>query len=108
MTRLGIDCSGLVHMSFRACGTLVPRDADQQEAAGERVGEEQLRSGDLITYGGPDCADHVAFWLGDGRILHATQRDDAGGVVEELEPEELHARRRAAVRFAARCFGSPN
>jgi len=31
MTGAGIDCSGLVHMSFRACGRLVPRDADQQE-----------------------------------------------------------------------------
>jgi hypothetical protein len=108
MTGAGIDCSGLVHMSFRACGRLVPRDADQQEEAGERVGEEQLRSGDLITYGGPDRADHVAFWLGDGRILHATQRTGVDGVVEEPEPAELRARRRVAVRFATRCFGSSN
>ena len=28
MTDQGIDCSGLVHVSFRACGRLVPRDAD--------------------------------------------------------------------------------
>src|SRR5690349_2563758 len=34
MTAAGIDCSGLVHMSFRATGRLVPRDADQQEDAG--------------------------------------------------------------------------
>ncbi len=31
MTAHGIDCSGLVHMSYRALGRLVPRDADQQE-----------------------------------------------------------------------------
>ena len=34
MTERGIDCSGLVHMSYRRLGRLVPRDADQQEEAG--------------------------------------------------------------------------
>jgi cell wall-associated NlpC family hydrolase len=100
MTEAGIDCSGLVHMSHRAAGCLVPRDADQQEEAGEPVAEADLRPGDLITYGDPDgSADHVAFWLGDGRILHATQRDGLNGVVEEEEPAELRAGRRALVRL---------
>src|SRR5204862_468394 len=68
MTSAGIDCSGLVHMGFRACGRLVPRDADQQEEAGERLGESDLRAGDLVTYGPPEGADHIAFWVGGGRI----------------------------------------
>ena len=39
---------------------------------------------------------HIAFWLGDGRILHA-----AGGrdVVEEDEPEALREIRRGFVRL---------
>jgi gamma-D-glutamyl-L-lysine dipeptidyl-peptidase len=98
MTRQGIDCSGLVHMSFRSSGRLIPRDADQQEDVGSPV--EDPRPGDLITYGDPDGrADHIAFWLGEGRILHSTQRDGADGVVEELEPEELRARRRRVFRL---------
>ncbi len=101
MTAAGIDCSGLVHMSFRATGTLVPRDADEQEAAGEKLGEDELRAGDLITYGPPESADHIAFWLGGGRILHSTRREGVDGVVEEDEPAELRARRRALVRFGA-------
>ncbi len=101
MTARGIDCSGLVHVSFRACGLLVPRDADQQEDAGERLREDELRPGDLVTYGPPERADHVAFWLGAGRILHATGRADAAGVVCEPEPAELRARRRALVRLGA-------
>ena len=101
MTSAGIDCSGLVHMGFRACGRLVPRDADQQEEAGERLSETDLRAGDLVTYGPPEGADHVAFWVGEGRILHSTQRDGVDGVVEEQEPAELRERRRALVRLGA-------
>jgi cell wall-associated NlpC family hydrolase len=102
MTAEGIDCSGLVHMSFRACGALVPRDADQQEEAGEKLSEADLRTGDLVTYGSREGADHIAFWAGDGRILHATGRDGVHGVVEEEEPAELRERRRALVRLAPR------
>src|SRR3954469_8441125 len=101
MTCAGIDCSGLVHMAFRACGRLVPRDADQQEAAAERLSEDDLRSGDLITYGPAAEADHIAFWVGRGRILHATGRDGVERVIEEKEPAELRRRRRALLRLGA-------
>ena len=99
MTERGIDCSGLVHMAYRRLGRLVPRDADQQEEAGAPLRDDELRSGDLITYGDDAGATHIAFWLGNGRILHSTERDDANGVVEEPEPADLHARRRRLVRF---------
>jgi cell wall-associated NlpC family hydrolase len=99
MTERGIDCSGLVHMSYRRLGRLVPRDADQQEEAAAQVTADALRPGDLITYG-EGRTTHIAFWLGDGRILHSTDREDADGVVEESEPDELRARRRRLVRLA--------
>ena len=95
LTERGIDCSGLVHIAYRRLGRLVPRDADQQEAAATEV--DVLRPGDLVTYGDP--ADHIAFWLGDGRILHSTGREDGIGVVEEPEPAELRARRHKLVRL---------
>lgn len=96
MTERGIDCSGLVHMAYRSLGRLVPRDSWQLEAAGQEVAD--ARPGDLITYGG-ERADHIAFWLGDGRILHSVGRAESGGVVEEAEPESLRARRRKVVRL---------
>jgi len=96
MTAAGIDCSGLVHMSFRRVGQLVPRDADQQEVAGHEL--EEAAIGDLVTYG-EEAADHIAFWVGDGRILHSTGRDGGIGVVEEDEPAYLYARRRKIVRL---------
>ena len=99
MTRAGIDCSGLVHMAYRRLGLLVPRDADQQEAAGTPVAAAELRPGDLVTYGDEREATHIAFWLGGDRILHATQRDGVDGVLEEPEPDDLRAKRRALLRF---------
>lgn len=97
MTHLGIDCSGLVHMAYRQLGRLVPRDSWQQEEAGGRV--EAPEPGDVLVYADPGRrADHVAFWVGEGWILHATGRD-ALGVVEEPEPPELAARRRSIVRL---------
>lgn len=98
MTVGGIDCSGLVHMAYRRTGRLVPRDGDQQEEAGVEVAEPQ--PGDLITYGDPGKhVDHIAFWLGGGRILHSTGREGGLGVVEEDEPSSLRARRRKVVRL---------
>ncbi len=99
MTERGIDCSGLVHISYRWLGRLVPRDADQQEAAGAPVSEDDLQRGDLISYGEGDSATHVAFWLGDGRILHSTEREGVDGVLEEHEPAELRAQRRKLFRL---------
>jgi cell wall-associated NlpC family hydrolase len=63
------------------------------------VSEDELRRGHLITYGDGDRTTHIAFWLGGGRILHATERDDANGVLEEPEPADLRARRRSLIRL---------
>ena len=89
----GIDCSGLVHIAWRRLGRLVPRDAHQQAAAGERVAEPE--HGDLALYGA-GTVTHIAFWLGDGRILHAA---GGRGVVEEEEPGSLQEIRRGFVRL---------
>ena len=96
MSEHGIDCSGLVHMAWRRLGRIVPRDADQQEEAAVPV--EEPHYGDLVTYGS-ESTTHIAFWLGEGRILHA-----AGGrsVVEEAEPAELGPLRRQFVRLEPR------
>jgi cell wall-associated NlpC family hydrolase len=77
----------------------VPRDAHEQEEAGAEVNETDLRPGDLVTYGDESGADHIAFWLECGRILHATDREGVHRVLEEAEPDFLRARRRRLVRL---------
>jgi gamma-D-glutamyl-L-lysine dipeptidyl-peptidase len=83
LTERGIDCSGLVHMAYRRLGRLVPRDAHEQEAAAEAMQTQDVRVGDLVCFGPRERADHIAFWLGEGRILHATGREGVNAVVEE-------------------------
>ena len=83
MTESGIDCSGLVHMAYRRLGRLVPRDAHEQESVAEVMQEQDLRPGDLVFFGPRERADHIAFWLGEGVILHAAGRDGVHAVVEE-------------------------
>jgi len=78
----------LLHRRF---GTLLPRNADQQEQAGEPVDPADARPGDLFCYG-----DHIAIYLGDNRIVHAAESH--GKVVEEEQPAELSKRLRAVRR----------
>jgi cell wall-associated NlpC family hydrolase len=92
MSEHGIDCSGLVHIAWRRLGRLVPRDADQQAAAAVPVSHPAY--GDLAVYG-VERTTHIAFWLGDGRLLHAAGSRE---VVEEHEPASLQAIRTGFVR----------
>jgi hypothetical protein len=98
LSATGIDCSGLVHLAYRLTGRLVPRDAWQQEQAGTPVTERDMAAGDLLTFGTTDRANHIAFWIGEGWILHATGRDSLG-VVEEREPAALSESRRTIMRL---------
>lgn len=73
MSAFGLDCSGLVHLSFRALGRLVPRDAHDQADAAKRIQVDQARPGDLYFFARPGKAvHHVGLVSGpDHRMLHA-------------------------------------
>jgi cell wall-associated NlpC family hydrolase len=67
----GFDCSGLVWDVYRAHGLTIPRDADPQFHHGARVARNALRRGDLLFFGSPGYAEHVAIYLGSDRMLEA-------------------------------------
>jgi cell wall-associated NlpC family hydrolase len=86
MTVEGIDCSGLVQVVHRRFGLLLPRDADQQQAAGRPVPEADAAPGDLVLFG-----DHVAVVSAPWPVVvHASGR--RGSVVEESLPDDLRRR----------------
>jgi hypothetical protein len=93
--RDGLDCSGLVHLAFRAVGVRVPRDAADQAAAAVPV--EDPGPGDLWFFGRPDePVSHVGFVTEVG-LLHASP--DLG-VVEEPIPDGRRATLLGAGRLA--------
>ena len=69
------DCSGFVRYVFARHGVELPRTARDQSAIGHRivVGPDSLRVGDLLFFRTPrGRAGHVAIYVGNGRIIHAS------------------------------------
>ena len=99
----GLDCSGLVHHTYRRAGVVVPRDAEAQRGATTPVALGREQPGDLYFFGGRGAeVTHVGFVVGAGRMLHAPEdaTEPGGGVVvEEPMPAALEKRLVAVGRF---------
>lgn len=68
------DCSGLTSAAWAEAGVSLPRSSSAQIGAGSRVSKSQLEPGDLVFYYSP--ISHVAIYIGDGMIVHATHPGD--------------------------------
>ncbi|MBS1694849.1 MAG: C40 family peptidase, partial [Actinobacteria bacterium] len=68
---IGFDASGLVQYAFAGVGIKMPRSSGEQYLASSKVPPAAALPGDLIFYG-PDGAQSVAIFLGNGRMLEAT------------------------------------
>jgi cell wall-associated NlpC family hydrolase len=53
MSRKGIDCSGLVQLSFQKAGVRVPRVTSQLAVTGKQVAVQEAQVGDLIFFSPP-------------------------------------------------------
>lgn len=67
-SRSGIDCSGLIMDAYATIGMTLSHGVIAQDAAGTQIGEGQAEPGDLVVF---DNDDHVAMYLGDGKIVAA-------------------------------------
>ena len=67
----GADCSGFVQSVYANFGVSLPRTSYEQQNAGTEVSYADAQPGDLICYGG-----HVAIYMGNGRIVHASNSVD--------------------------------
>lgn len=86
VTALGIDCSGFVQMLHRMAGVTIPRDADQQMAAGQPV-EPPLQPGDLLFFGSDGAhrsISHVGMSLGGWEMIHSSGAHN-GVYMDDLE-----------------------
>jgi hypothetical protein len=75
-TSSGVDCSGLVQVSFAGAGVTVPRDANQQfhmgQLTGTRWSRAAMRRGDTLYFINPQGRiSHTGLYLGDDQFIHA-------------------------------------
>lgn len=97
----GLDCSGLVRLTFFMNGHLLPRNASQQVNYGREIimncnhkitpdsenfhqemtrRIENLQPGDLVFFGTPatlvkkEKITHVGIYIGNGKIIHASHK----------------------------------
>jgi cell wall-associated NlpC family hydrolase len=75
-TSKGVDCSGLVQVSFAVAGVTVPRDANQQFHMGQLTGTRWSRAamhrGDTLYFINPQGRiSHTGLYLGDDQFIHA-------------------------------------
>jgi cell wall-associated NlpC family hydrolase len=71
----GFDCSGFTKYVFARHGVSLPRTSREQARAGSGVALAfaAFLPGDLLLFAEPDEAiSHVAIYVGDGRIIHAS------------------------------------
>lgn len=75
----GFDCSGFVRWVYAQQGIDLPRTARGMARAGTRVPARrtELAPGDLLLFAAGGRVTHVAIYVGDGRIIHASSGQGA-------------------------------
>lgn len=69
----GFDCSGFVRAMYeQTAGLLLPRKAEQQAAATQKIERNELQPGDLVFFNTMRRAfSHVGIYVGDGKFIHS-------------------------------------
>ncbi len=69
----GVDCSGFTrYVIGHMAGIGLNRTAASQSTQGRPVSVQEARPGDLVFYSGGGGINHVAIYMGDGRVVHAS------------------------------------
>lgn len=68
----GADCSGFVLSVYKNFGVSLPHSSRAQANCGTRISTSELKPGDLIFYGSGRSINHVAMYIGNGQVVHAS------------------------------------
>ena len=68
---IGLDCSGLTQYCYRQAGKSIPRNSEDQHAAGTSIPLSQAQPGDILWKSG-----HVAIYIGGDQYIHAPHTGD--------------------------------
>ncbi len=88
----GLDCSGLVHLSYRNYRKQIPRDSHEQWLKAKPTKRKALKPADLIFSANikdPKKVTHVTLYVGDGQLIEAPQ---TGMVVRKISFQEKYGK----------------
>lgn len=69
----GADCSGFTGYILRnAGGVSISRSSAEQAGEGRTVSAENMQPGDLLFYSKGGGVNHVAMYIGNGQVVHAS------------------------------------
>lgn len=89
----GFDCSGFVKAMYeQTVGLILPRKAEQQAAATQKIDKADLKPGDLVFFNTMRRAfSHVGIYVGDGKFIHSPR---SGGKVRVEDMQESYWQKR--------------
>jgi len=70
----GTDCSGFTMSVFKKFGISLPRTSRDQALGGREVSFSNMKPGDLLFYTRGKSIGHVAVYIGDGKVVHASTK----------------------------------
>lgn len=68
----GADCSGFTMSVYRHYGISLPHSSKAQANCGTRIKASEAKPGDLFFYGSGRSISHVAIYIGNGKVVHAS------------------------------------
>lgn len=72
----GIDCSGFTMRILGKYGVSLPHSSKAQPSCGTKISSSDAKPGDLFFYGSGSSISHVAIYIGNGQIVHASNKRD--------------------------------
>jgi uncharacterized protein YgiM (DUF1202 family) len=68
----GTDCSGFTMGVYKEYGISLPRVSRSQATVGSKISASEMKPGDLVFYGKGGTINHVAIYIGNGQVIHAS------------------------------------
>lgn len=70
----GTDCSGFTKSVYAHFGITLNRVSRDQAKQGKKVSLSKAKAGDLVFYGSGSYISHVALYIGNGKVVHASNK----------------------------------